>query len=41
MVTTKVVKNSDGSKYVAVFVDGKEVKNTSDTVAVKGDEIGF
>lgn len=31
MVTTKEIKNSDGSKYVAVFIDGVEIRasNTS------------
>jgi len=29
MVTTKIIKNSDGTRYVAVFQNGKELPKQS------------
>lgn len=39
MVTTKTIKDADGKDYVAVFVDGKEVRNTSQLVTTANEKV--
>lgn len=39
MVTTKTIKDVNGNKYVAVFVNGTEVRNTSELVTTTSEKV--
>ena len=39
MVVTKTIKDVNGNEYVAVCVNGKEVKNTSQLVTTTNEKV--